>query len=244
VCCEELRLELLKATMEILSYEKVLKLLQEELSNKEFHNQSGPSKLNDYCDKQSEVQTLKDDWIQVATKINRMYKDSNSNLIQLIPCTANKFELLSNLKVNESTSAPITEKENLNKSGYQKTTRKTQLAKSGKKGKHKVLIIGDSHARKCVTNLQHNLGKNYKVTGFIKPGAQMREIINTAKEEISTVKSKDVVVIWGGANDISRNNIKFALKDLPNFMNSNNKVNIVSVNSPHRYDLISSSCVN
>ncbi|GFG36110.1 hypothetical protein Cfor_03752, partial [Coptotermes formosanus] len=174
--------------MEILSYEKVLKLLQEELSNKEFHNQSGPSKLNDYCDKQSEVQTLKDDWIQVATKINRMYKDSNSNLIQLIPCTANKFELLSNLKVNESTSAPITEKENLNKSGYQKTTRKTQLAKSGKKGKHKVLIIGDSHARKCVTNLQHNLGKNYKVTGFIKPGAQMREIINTAKEEISTVK--------------------------------------------------------
>jgi hypothetical protein len=136
------------------------------------------------------------------------------------------------------------EKENLTISGYQKTTRKTQLARSGKKGKHKVLIVGDSHARKCVTNLQHNLGKNYKVTGFIKPGAQMREKTTTAKEEISTLKSKDVVVIWGAANDVSRNNIKFASKDLSNFMNSNNEVNIILVNSPHRYNLISSSCVN
>jgi hypothetical protein len=72
----------------------------------------------------------------------------------------------------------------------------------------------------------------------------MREIINTTNEEISTLKSKDVVVIWGGANDISRNNIKFTLKNLSNFMNSNNGVNIVLVNSPHQYDLICSSCVN
>jgi hypothetical protein len=89
LCCEELRLEILKAKMEILPYEEVLKLLQEELSNKQFHNQPGPSQLNDYCDEQSKVRTLKDDWIQVATKINRKYKDSNSNLIQLI---ANKLE--------------------------------------------------------------------------------------------------------------------------------------------------------
>jgi signal recognition particle GTPase len=136
------------------------------------------------------------------------------------------------------------EKENLNISGYQKTTRKTELAKNGKEGKHKVLIVGHSHARKYATNLQHNLGKNYKVTGFIKPGAQMREIINTANEGISTLKRKDVVVIRGGANDISRNNITFTLKDLSNFMNSNNEVNIVLVNSPHRYNLIFSSCVN
>jgi hypothetical protein len=244
LCCEELRLELLKAKMEILSYEEVLKLLQEELSNKEFRNQSDPSKLNDSCDEQSKVQTLRDDWMQGATKINRKYKDTNSNLIQFLPCTANKFDLLSNLKVNESTSAPIMEMENLNISGYQQTTRRTELAESGKKGKHKVLIVGDSHAKKCATNLQHNLGKNYKVTGFIKPGTQMREIINTAKEEISTLMSKDVVVIWGGANDISRNNTKFALKDLSNFMNSNNEVNIVLVSSPQRYDLTSSSCVN
>jgi hypothetical protein len=97
LCCEELKLELLKAKMEILSYEEVLKLLEEELSSKEFHNQSDPSKLNYYCDEQSKAQTLKDNWIQVATKINRKYKDANSNLIQLIPCAANKFELLSNL---------------------------------------------------------------------------------------------------------------------------------------------------
>jgi AAA15 family ATPase/GTPase len=57
LCCEELRFELQKYKMEILSYEEVLKLLQEELSNKELHNQSDPSKQNDYRDEQSKGMT-------------------------------------------------------------------------------------------------------------------------------------------------------------------------------------------
>ena len=129
LCCEELRFELQNAKMEILSYEEILKVIQEELSNKELRNKSEPSKQN-YCRGQSKVLTSKDDWVQVATKINRKYKDFNSNLVQLIPHTANKFELLYNLKVNESTSTPIMEQETLNISIYQKTMRKTQLVKS------------------------------------------------------------------------------------------------------------------
>lgn len=210
LCCEELRFELQKYKMEILSYEEVLKLLQEELSNKELRNKSEPSKQN-YCyHGQFKVLTSKDDWVQVATKINRKYKDFNSNQVQLIPHTASK--LLYNLKVNESTSTPIMEQETLNISIYQKTTRKTQLVKSIKKGKHKVLIIGDSHAKKCATELQHNLGIDYEICGLIKLGAEMSEIIKTVKEEISTLKCNDVVVLWGGANDVSRNNMKTALK--------------------------------
>jgi hypothetical protein len=61
---------------------------------------------------------------------------------------------------------------------------------------------------------------------------------------ISTLKCNDVVVLWGGANDISRNNTKEALKNLSNFINVNKKVNIVLINSLLRYDLVLSSCVN
>ena len=46
----------------------------------------------------------------------------------------------------------------------------------------------------------------------MKPGAQMNEITKTTKEEIKALKCEDVVVVWGGANDISRNNMKEALK--------------------------------
>jgi signal recognition particle GTPase len=84
--------------------------------------------------------------------------------------------------------------------------------KSLKTEKHKVLVIGDSHARKCATLLQDNLGTNYEVSSFLKPGAQMNEITKTAKEEIKSMKYEDVVVVWGGTNDTSRNNKKRSFK--------------------------------
>jgi hypothetical protein len=85
---------------------------------------------------------------------------------------------------------------------------------------------------------------NFEVFSFIKPGAQMNEITKTAKEEIKTLKCDDVVVVWGGANDISRNNMKEALKYVSKFVNENKGINIVLINSPHRHDLTLSSCVN
>jgi hypothetical protein len=72
----------------------------------------------------------------------------------------------------------------------------------------------------------------------------MSEIIKTAEDKISTLKCNDVVILWGEANDISRNNTKTALKYLSSFMNANKEVNIVLINSPHRHDLIHPSCVN
>jgi len=47
--------------------------------------------------------------------------------------------------------------------------------------KNKVIIIGDSHVRNCASILQENLSSDYKVTSFIKPGAQMSEITKTVK---------------------------------------------------------------
>jgi hypothetical protein len=52
------------------------------------------------------------------------------------------------------------------------------------------------------------------------------------------------VILWGGTNDISRNNTNEALKNLSNFMNANKKVNIILISSPLRHDLLLSSCVN
>ena len=73
-------------------------------------------------------------------------------------------------------------------------------------------MTGDSHVRKCTTELQHKLGANYEVSSFVKPGPGKDSIVNTARDEIKKLRSEDVVVIWGGANDISRNNIKLAIK--------------------------------
>jgi hypothetical protein len=106
------------------------------------------------------------------------------------------------------------------------------------------MIIGDSHTKKRAAELRHNLDFRYEVCGFTKPGARSNEIIKTAQEEVSSLKHKDVMIFWGGSNDININNTKDALKNLSNFMNSNKNVNTVLINSPHRHDLMPSSCVN
>ena len=50
--------------------------------------------------------------------------------------------------------------------------------------------------------------------------------------------------MWRGSNDIGKNNSKEALRHLYNFIEKRQKVNIVEMTAPPRYDLIPSSCVN
>ena len=83
---------------------------------------------------------------------------------------------------------------------------------SGKKHQ-RILLLGDSHARNCATDLRLNLGHDYEITSFVKPGATMKEITSSASESVKTLGTNDVLIVWGGSNDISRN-IETTLKKL------------------------------
>jgi len=41
---------------------------------------------------------------------------------------------------------------------------------------YKVLILGDSQARGCATEVKQQLNNEYKVFGFINPGSGMKDI--------------------------------------------------------------------
>jgi hypothetical protein len=104
-------------------------------------------------------------------------KPIKNSLLQIIPHTHNKFELLSNLKeVNDFPSLT-----NLVKP-------RSIQAKNLRLAKHNVLILGVSHARGLAPRLQLNLGKDYSVSSFVKSGAQMKVITTTANEERKSVK--------------------------------------------------------
>jgi hypothetical protein len=53
-----------------------------------------------------------------------------------------------------------------------------------------------------------------------------------------------VLIVWGGSNDISRNNTKETIDQLCNFIEEETTVNLVIVKAPLRHDLMPSSCVN
>ena len=61
--------------------------------------------------------------------------------------------------------------------------------------RHKVIIIGDSHVRGCVTEVSQNLGETFDISGFVMPGTGLEVITSTAKEEINIVIKDDVVVL-------------------------------------------------
>jgi hypothetical protein len=107
----------------------------------------------------------------------------------------------------------------------------------------KIIITGNNHARNSAAELQHTLGSTFAVSSFVKPGAGMRVIVDTAKEDIMKLKSDDVV-IWGGSNDIGKNNSKEALKHLCDFVKNNQMINIVVMTASPTCDLLPSSCVN
>ena len=112
------------------------------------------------------------------------------------------------------------------------------------KVKQKLIIIGDSHVRKCAAELQYNIGSTFAVSSFIKSGAGMENTVNTMKEDIKTLKSDDVLIIWGGTNDIGKNNSKEAIRHLCTFIKNNRKVNTIVLTALPRNDLLPSSCIN
>jgi hypothetical protein len=50
--------------------------------------------------------------------------------------------------------------------------------------KHKVMVIGDSHARGCAAEIKSNLKKDFKFQGFVSPGTRVNTIITPATSDI------------------------------------------------------------
>jgi hypothetical protein len=51
--------------------------------------------------------------------------------------------------------------------------------------------------------------------------------VNAVREDIHTLSNKDVVIVWGGSNDISKNNTKVAINQLCKFVEEKENVNLV-----------------
>ena len=69
----------------------------------------------------------------------------------------------------------------------------------------------------------------------------MNEIIKTAREEVKSLNTDDLVLLWGGVNDISKNNVKDALKSICEFVNEIKQSKVVIISSPS--DMICLLCL-
>jgi len=110
---------------------------------------------------------------------------------------------------------------------------------------HKVLIIGNSHARGCATTVKAKLNSDYEVVGFVHPGSTMKVIKDVAKEKIDQLTKEDIVVLWGGgSNDVAKNNSGQGAELTRAIIISASHTNVIKLSVPHRYDPKNDSCVN
>jgi predicted glycosyltransferase len=146
-------------------------------------------------------------------------------LTQIIPTAVSNYDLLHNLKEEgKSINTVMKDLRTRNIGNYSQIKKRVKNVESQRNYKHKVWIIGDSHVRKCTAELLQTLDCRYEVMGFTKPGALTSDIVKTI-EEIATFSSKHFMILWTGANDISKNNMKGALKRLSKFLEVCKSVN-------------------
>jgi hypothetical protein len=69
-------------------------------------------------------------------------------------------------------------------------------------GRSKIIIIGDSHTRGYASDLSQKLNNVYQITGYVKPNADVVQLIDTAKEEVSKLTKNDILIFWSSTNDI------------------------------------------
>jgi hypothetical protein len=107
-----------------------------------------------------------------------------------------------------------------------------------------ITIMGDSHARGIAGELLHRLNHRHRITGLVKPNADLTEVLNSASKVLSKLTKTDTLILCGGPNDffkkVHRNNIT----SLVNFLEISHHTNIILIDVPLRYDKDIGSSVN
>jgi hypothetical protein len=170
-----------------------------------------------------------------SIKREKIATEKQANIFQL-PVKNNRYGIL-------TSKAGCDEKKEKKVNSVTKREEGRNTIKKCKKKKHRIIILGDSHARGKAKELQYQLGYDFEVQGIVKPGASAESIV---KSNVNLRKwtQDDFCIIWGGTHDVSKNETNKGLRSLKDFMNKHNQTNVIVMGVPQRYDLERSSCVN
>jgi len=128
--------------------------------------------LKDLLRNQLETKIL---WSTVAALKHSKSKYKKQMATDNFHITPNRYKLLGNDFNDEDGKPGNTGRWSKSTISYVRSDKKKNRKKSIVKSKvHKVLILGDSHARGCASEVKQQLNNEYKVFGFINPGSGMK----------------------------------------------------------------------
>ena len=256
---EEYKHRLEELTQELLSAKKIIQLLQEDVKVDKVMNATQtvsqhtvtqhPIKSN------PQVSNKADIWETVPNRSKRTGKLFNTTYypmpIPVVPIS-NRFSVLHNpqLGPNNYQNGQISTR-NVSQQPHRShqnrgvtANREKKTTREQVKQQQKIIVIGDSHPRGLASELKNCLGHECSISGTIIPGARLNSIPQLAKNELATLTKSDTIIVWGGSNDVYKNETQSSLKFLYNFVNRRTNTNILTLMVPHRHDLPLHSCVN
>jgi len=233
--CELLKVKLEEISSELSSAHEIIKVLQEERSPSPRDSEQKRTPQHNLKDASKPVDDLHSKLMipkpqrSARVRINRTLDHS------VFPLSENRYRVLRTLSMQQKHDVLSSQINKISPPKHNNCNRcKT----------HKIIICGDSHAKKLRSGDKSFIGKTSNMIGYVKPGAKLQNITNNINMEVQKLSKKDVIVIWGGANDIAKNESMKGLTQLANFVSQMNHTNILLVTAPIRYDLVTSSCVN
>jgi hypothetical protein len=135
-------------------------------------------------------------WTEVVSRGTKLPQIKQANIFQL-PEINNRYRIL-------TSKAGCDEKNEKKVNSVTKREEGRNTMKKCKKKKHRIIILGDSHARGIATELQYQLGYDFKVQGIVKPDASAESIVKS-NVNLSKWTQDDFCIIWAGAHNVSKN---------------------------------------
>jgi hypothetical protein len=179
-------------------------------------------------------------WTKVVVMKHKKYNYKEQRVAHTFPVTSNRYNLLCNDLEGDDTPVSIERLRVVNPKHVKKEKMNFKKRVLEKK-QHKLIILGDSHAKGCGTGVKHLLNNDFEVFGFVNPGSGMKFIKDIARVKLQQLTKKEG---GRGSNDIARNNSIEGMKHILEFCNKCNHTNVILMSAPHGYDLIRNSCVN
>jgi hypothetical protein len=112
--------------------------------------------------------------------------------------TTQKIPVINTMQVSRVQPLPNTKENNISRNLMSTIYPATiELAKEKISVKHKMVLIGDSHARGCTSKLREKLKEQYKVIGYVIPGRDAAVLTKIAQQEISGLTKEDIThILW------------------------------------------------
>jgi hypothetical protein len=85
--------------------------------------------------------------------------------------------------------------------------------------------------------MKPHLNNQFKISGFTKPGADARTVLNQITKEVDNLTANDFIIFCCGSNDIGKVKLNIVLNDFIESIKRFARTNVILLTIPYRHDL-------